>query len=151
MDDYRSPDETFVQVGGAGQRIGASDLRSAITASSTLHRVLLHYARAFMVQVSQTALANGRAKLEERLARWLLMARDRLGAKAMPLTHDLLALMLGAQRPGVTVVLQEMEGLGFIRRKRGEMFVVDSVGLERLAGPFYGVSEREYARLIGPH
>jgi CRP-like cAMP-binding protein len=149
MDDYRSPDEVFVQVPGAAQRIAAGDLRTAIAASGTLHRLLLRYARAFMVQITQTALANGRAKLEQRLARWLLMARDRLDARAMPLTHEFLALMLCVQRPGVTVALQEMEGKGLIRLKRGAVSIADGAGLKRLAGAYYGVPEREYARLIG--
>lgn len=150
MDDSRSPEEVFVQVAGAGRRIAASDLKSVIAASRSLHRQLLRYAKAFAVQVTQTALANGRAKLEERLARWLLMARDRLDVRAMPLKHDFLALMLGVQRPGVTVALQEMEGRGLIRSRRGEVAIIDSDGLCLLAGEYYGVPEREYARLLGP-
>ncbi|UPT62274.1 MAG: Crp/Fnr family transcriptional regulator [Hyphomonadaceae bacterium JAD_PAG50586_4] len=149
MDDYRSPDDVFVQAPGAAQRIAAGDLRAAIAASGTLHRLLLRYARAFMVQITQTALANGRAKLEQRLARWLLMARDRLDARAMPLTHEFLALMLCVQRPGVTVALQEMEGKGLIRLKRGAVSIADGAGLKRLAGAYSGVPERECARLIG--
>jgi CRP-like cAMP-binding protein len=149
MDDHRSPNDVYVQVAGAAQRIGADKLRTAITASGTLHRSLLRFARAFFVQVTQTALANGRAKIEERLARWLLMARDRLDAKAMPLTHEFLALMLGVHRPGVTVALQEMEGRGLIRSERGKVSILDSAGLKRVAGGFYGLPEREYERLIG--
>ena len=67
----RAPHETYIQYAGSGQRMAADNLREAIDASVVLHRVLLHYAHAFMVQTTQTALANGRSKIEERLARWL--------------------------------------------------------------------------------
>jgi CRP-like cAMP-binding protein len=62
-----------------------------------------------MTQTAQTALANGRSKIEERLARWLLLAHDRVDGDELPLTHEFLAVMLGVQRPGVTTALQELE------------------------------------------
>ena len=64
------------------------------------------------MQTAQTALANGLNKIEERLARWLLMAADRLGSDELPLTHEFLAIMLGTQRPGVTIALHELERAG---------------------------------------
>ena len=107
--DYRSIHETFMQIGGGGQRISAGKLREAIDASTTLHQVFLRFAHAFMIQATQTALANGRSKIEERLARWLLMANDRVDGDALILTHEFLATMLGVGRSGVTVALQQLE------------------------------------------
>ena len=78
QNDDRSPHDTFIQLAGKGQRISADQLRGAIDASRTLHRVMLSAVHAFMLQTSQTALANGRSKIEERLAGWLLMAHDRM-------------------------------------------------------------------------
>ena len=63
-----------MQIGAGGQCISADKLRGAIDASTTLHQVLLRFAHAFMIQATHTALANGRSKIEARLARWLLMA-----------------------------------------------------------------------------
>jgi CRP-like cAMP-binding protein len=73
----RSRHETFIQVAGDGQRIAAANLRGAIDQSGDLLRALLLYAHTFLLQTSDTALANGRSNIEQRLARWLLMADDR--------------------------------------------------------------------------
>ena len=91
----RAAHETYIQVAGNGQRMSATDLRGAIAQSARLHHVLLRYAHAFLLQTTSTALANGRSKIEERLARWLLMADDRLDGDSIPLTHEFLSLMLG--------------------------------------------------------
>ncbi|WP_353810663.1 helix-turn-helix domain-containing protein [Mesorhizobium sp.] len=67
---------------------------------------MLDYAHAFLVQSSRTALVNGHSKIEERLARWLLMIHDRSDGDKIYLTHEFLATMLGARRPGVTTALR---------------------------------------------
>jgi CRP-like cAMP-binding protein len=77
----------------------------AIRASIALHHVLLGYVHSFMTQTTQTALANGRSKIEERLARWLLLAHDRVDGDELSLTHEFLGVMLGLRRPGVTTAL----------------------------------------------
>ena len=110
---------------------------------------LLHYARVFLVQTSQTALANGRGKLDERLARWLLMWDDRVFDAGATITHDFLALLLGVTRPGVTIALHELEGKGLIRSTRSHVRILDRDGLRRAANGFYGVPEAEYERSIG--
>ena len=102
-----------------------------------------------MVQGSQTALANGRGRLDERLARWLLMWHDRLESNEFPTTHELLALLLGVRRAGVTVALHELEGRGLIRSLRGRIRIVDRLGLQLAASGFYGIPECEYERSIG--
>ena len=107
----RSPHETFMQV-GRGMRISANKLRGAISHSPSLQRALLRFAHAFMNQTANTALSNGTASLEERLARWLLMANDRLRGDEIPLTHEFLSLMLGVRRAGVTVALHYLESEG---------------------------------------
>src|SRR5439155_21206132 len=99
----------YVQVAGKGRRISAANLRKATAISSTLHGAMLRYANAFLMQTTSTALANGRSKIEERLARWLLMADDRIDGNELPLTHEFLGFMLGTQRPGVTIALQQLE------------------------------------------
>ena len=149
MGDHRSPNASFVQAIGSAQRITARELRKATAGSRTLHALLLRYAQAFLIQATQTAVANGRANLPERLARWILMAQDRLGRDRLPLTHLFLALMLGVRRAGVTDTLNLLEGEGLIQALRGEVVVLDRKGLERRASQSYGVPEAEYRRLIG--
>ena|ERR1051326_215716 len=143
-----SPHSTYIQVAGAGQRIAAGDLRRAIEASTSLHRVLLRYVQAFMVQTAHSAIANARSKISERLARWILMAHDRVAGDMVPLTHEFLALMLGVRRAGVTEALRDLGSMGLIASHRGQITVRDRTGLERLAGHSYGLPEAEYKRLI---
>ncbi|MGN6149716.1 MAG: Crp/Fnr family transcriptional regulator, partial [Rhizomicrobium sp.] len=100
-------------------------------------------------QIAQTALANGRAKLEQRLARWILMAHDRTIADVVAMTHEFLAVMLGVRRASVTVALDGFEKKGVIETRRGSITVVDRKAIERMAGYFYGVPEAEFRRLIG--
>src|SRR5262245_41588013 len=83
--------DTFTQIGGNGLRMPVDSLLQAVDASVSLHRVLLRFAHAFLMQTMQTALSNGRSNLEERLARWLLMSADRTHDSALPLTHEFLA------------------------------------------------------------
>jgi CRP-like cAMP-binding protein len=127
--DYRNIHETFMQIGGSGQRISAGRLREAIDASATLHQVFLRFAHAFLIQATHTALANGRSKIEERLARWLLMANDRVDGNELKLTQEFLATMLGVRRSGVTVALQQLERIGLISHKRGSIIILDRQAL----------------------
>jgi CRP-like cAMP-binding protein len=146
----RSPHEILVQVGGPWLRIGVGTLRNAARNSPALHDLLLRYTHVLIMTLSQTALSNGTFTIEERLARWLLMAHDRLEGDELPLTHDFLALMLGSQRASVTLAVQALEGYGAIRAQRALITVRDRGMLLDLAGSSYGPAEAEYERLIGP-
>ena len=95
----RSPHGCLVQAAGQALRITAQNLRTAMRHSPALHARLLRYAHARMVQTAQTAYANAGFGIEARLARWILMTDDRLEREDLPLTHDLLAMMLGVHRP----------------------------------------------------
>ena len=141
----RSPNENFMQVGGEGRRISSDRLRVAMQESRSLHGVLLNFAHAFMNQIASTALSNGTASVEERLARWLLMAHDRMDDDNIPLTHEFLALMLGVRRAGVTVALNALERKAVIRLSRGQIFVVDREGLKASANGAYAEMEMPVA------
>ena len=149
LDNDRSPHSTYVQVEGEGQRITAPKLREAMKASESLRGVFLRYVQVFMVQTAHTAIANARAKLDTRLARWLLMAHDRVRGNTVPLTHEFLSLMLGVRRAGVTEALHSLESQKLIHTGRGEIVVRDRKGIERAAGGSYGKPEAEFRRLIG--
>jgi CRP-like cAMP-binding protein len=145
----RSPHYTFVQVAGTALRIRADDLREAISKSATMHQRLLQYGHAFLMQTGYTAMANGRSKIEERLARWLLMAQDRIDGDTLPLTHEFLSIMLGVRRPGVTHALNLLERAGLVSANRGSITIIDREGLEESSNGAYGAPEAEFNRLFG--
>ncbi|MCJ8518860.1 CRP-like cAMP-binding protein [Pseudorhizobium tarimense] len=142
-----SPHRSFMQAGASALRIGSADLRGAMAASLTLSSLLMRFAHVFMCQIAATALADGRYKVEQRLARWLLMSQDRLGQE-LPLTHDFLGLMLGVRRPSVTDALHVLEGERAITAERMLIKVRDRSKLETFAGDAYGAPEAEYRRVI---
>jgi CRP-like cAMP-binding protein len=149
LGDDRSVNETLVQASGMAMRITAAALREMMAASPSLSANLLRYVNVFMVQGSQTALANGRGKLDERLARWLLMWDDRLRPRTLHVTHEFLALLLGVRRPGVSDTVAALESKGLIRATRAEVSIRNRRGLKLLASGFYGIPEAEYDRLLG--
>jgi CRP-like cAMP-binding protein len=149
LGNHRSPHATYIQAPGKGHSIPASELRQAIQASGSLRDSLLKFVQAFGVQTSHTAICNAQSKMDERLARWLLMAQDRIQSDVLPLTHEFLSLMLGVRRPGVTVALKTLRERGLISYLRGEITIKDRKGMARVAGDAYGTPESEYRRLIG--
>jgi CRP-like cAMP-binding protein len=147
--NHRSPHATYIQAPGTGKCIPATELRKATQASLSLRDSLLKFVQAFGVQTTHTAVSNAQSRLDVRLARWLLMAHDRIGDDTLPLTHEFLSIMLGVRRPGVTEALQALRKRGSISYGRGQIAVEDRKGLERTAGKTYGTPEAEYRRLIG--
>ena len=145
----QSPHSTYIQVAGEGKRIAAKDLHEAMDASISLRDLLLKFVQVFMVQTAHTAIANARAHIDQRLARWILMAHDRTRDNTLPLTHEFLALMLGVRRAGVTEALQSLKRQKLIDTRRNQIVVLNRKGLEQAAGKSYGVPEKEYRRLIG--
>ncbi|MES2473843.1 MAG: Crp/Fnr family transcriptional regulator, partial [Pseudomonadota bacterium] len=141
--------ETFIQTAGQGWRISADALRAAMDKSASLRRHLLHYAHVMTTQMASTALANARFKIDERLARWLLMAEDRADGSTIHLTHELLAVMLGSRRAGVTHALNEFQKRGVIQTRRGIIEILKREALEETANGSYGAAEAEYRRLFG--
>jgi CRP-like cAMP-binding protein len=139
---------SYMQVGGFGYRTSSKAVRDLMEKNAECRRVFLAFAQAFLIQACETAVANVRATVEERLARWLLMAQDRVGGEEIPLTHEFLAMMMGARRPGVTEAMQELERKGLVDGKRGRVIIIDRAGLEERAGPYYGVPEAELLRLM---
>ncbi len=148
LGDDRSPHACVVQAPCKAHRITAAALRSALDSSLPLRELLTKYAHVAMIQMGYSALANGQANIEERLARWLLMSQDRLGDE-LPLTHELLAFMLGVRRAGVTEALHVLEEKHLIRTSRGRILVTNRTGLKQAARGLYGTPEAEYYRLTG--
>ncbi|WP_409560308.1 Crp/Fnr family transcriptional regulator [Hyphomicrobium sp. MC8b] len=148
LGSHRAPFDIFMQVEGSGWRMATEDVHLIATKSPTIQNLFLKSAYLFMVQVAHTALANAHGQLEERLARWLLMACDRSDGDEMVLTHEFLALMLGVRRAGVTTALQHLTARGLIETARGSVTIRDREGLEESAAGLYGVPEAEFERLF---
>ncbi len=122
---------------GAGWCLAAAKVRAAIDQSTSLHRSFLRYAHDFQMQTTETALANGRSKNGERLARWLLMADDRVDGDELPLTQEFLSLMLETPRPGVTVAVKALVRDGLITTRRSKITIIDRNALEKHANGIY--------------
>src|SRR4051812_32745613 len=144
-----SPHRVIAQVPGEALRIAAHALQEAAAVDGPLKDLLTAYHIAFMAQVSQSVACNGLHRLEQRCCRWLLMSRDRVGSDELKLTHEYLALMLGARRASVTEALGPLQEEGLIRSHRGRITILDGAGLEARSCECYFVVRDEYNRLLG--
>lgn len=143
-----SPFDCYVQFVGTALILPTEALVTAVNASSTLRAAFNLYAHMLSVQTAYTALASAHAPIPERLARWLLMIHDRVDGATFRVTHELLAIMLGVRRPGVTTSLHVLEGEGLIKSTRGQVEVLNRDALQARAGNAYGKTERSYEELI---
>jgi CRP-like cAMP-binding protein len=149
LGDDRSLVEARVQMEGTALRMNVAALRDEMEGSAALRLVLKRYTLAFQAQVTMTAACNARHAIEQRLARWLLIAHDRAGADEFPMTHEFLSMMLGVRRPGVTIAAGVLQKAGLIQYARGRMAVTDRPGLEASSCECYHTTRREFARLLG--
>jgi CRP-like cAMP-binding protein len=149
LEDERAPTAVYVQVPGMGQRIAASRFSSELARSASMRTVMHHYAHAFFNQVAQSAACNQFHSLEQRCARWLLMTHDRMDSDAFLLTQEFLAMMLGVQRTGVSAAAGALQRAGLIDYTRGHVTIRDRRGLEGRSCECYGISKREFDRLLG--
>jgi len=142
--------DAYMQVAGSGLRMKTSAMRDEVGGCPAFKESLFRYAEFFITQLSQIAACNARHPLEVRLARWLLMAHDRLGTDVLPLTHEFLAIMLGVQRPGVSIAAGALQKAGLIRYNHGRITVVDRSALEDAACECYRIVKKEFGRLPQP-
>ena len=145
----RTPHTYMVQGAGNGLRINSQDLTAVLAERPSIFKPFGLFTQSLMVQVAETAYSNVTFGVEARLARWLLMVQDRVGGEEVLLTHELMSMMLGVRRPGVTTATHVLEGTGAIRAKRGRIEIRDREKLVELAGDAYQTAEREYERMMG--
>lgn len=129
----------LVQGGGHAMRMPASRLRSECLTNALWNRELLRFSHVLLVQAAQTAVCNRFHRVQARLARWLLVTRDRVHSNHFVLTHDLLSKMLGVRRVGVTVAAGALEKRGLIAYSRGNIRIVNAKALEHAACDCYKV------------
>ncbi len=146
----RAQHTAMIQMPGRGVRIRADTLRDEMRQDLEALIRLLRYTQALSAQVSQTAACNVHHDLQERLARWLLMAHDRADGDELPLTHEFLSMMLGVRRAGVTVAANVLQRTGAIAYgRRGRVTVLDRGRLEAASCECHGMVRRQFEQLLG--
>jgi len=134
-----SPVRALVQGAGPALKMNGQRFRSELNASPPLQRELQRYIYAMMVQISQTAGCNRFHVVEARLARWLLMTRDRVRSGQFRMTHEFLSHMLGVRRVGVTEAASALQRRKLIEYSRGSITILDDRGLEAACCSCYQV------------
>ena len=129
-------------------RFAAADFARVRSGLPGLQGILNQYIQALLMQQSQVVLCNGRHTIHERVCRWLLLLRDRLGSDEVPVTHELLSLALGVRRAGVTNALASLEATGAVGRGRGRVMIRDTQALEACACECYRIITEEYDRML---
>jgi CRP-like cAMP-binding protein len=109
----------------------------AMESIPSFHDLMIRYVQAFLEQVLVSGACNGAHSLKQRLARWLLMMRDRSDADSLGITQDLLAEMLGVRRPSITRVVRELERAGLIEPSRRQVTILDRQGLRKASCECY--------------
>jgi CRP-like cAMP-binding protein len=143
----RSPNRCLMSVPGYALRIAVTDLRRIAHRYPDVQQQLFSYIHALLIQNAQTTLCSARHSLEERLSRWLLLAADRLDDRVIPVTHEVLSVILGVRRASVTTTLAELEPTGGLVRQRGGIEVCDHTALERRTCECYQIIASEYLYL----
>ena len=146
---FTMPCDGIVQIPGMAQRIHASVLRAQVVAHDALYSQLCHYVQLLLVRSMQMSVCNMFHPVEQRCIRWLLTASDLVGDGDLPLTHDLIATMLGVHRPTVTVVLQSLHKAGLVSESRGRIIIRDRRRLEQSCCECYRSMRNQQHRLLG--
>jgi CRP-like cAMP-binding protein len=144
-----SPLRALVQGSGGALRMKTSDLRRAADDSPPLRDTLNRYLCVVVAELAQNAACNRFHLIEARLARWLLMTHDRAHTDELPLTHALLAAMLGVRRSGISVAAAALQAVKAIRYHRGEITILDRDRLEAASCGCYGAANETYRRYLG--
>jgi CRP-like cAMP-binding protein len=143
------PAKVVVQVPGQAWRMPVADMQAAARRDSPFSRLLYRYMNVFLTQVTQSVACNTFHPLARRLCRWLLMTHDRVHSDQFPLTHELLARMLGVRRASVSEVASKLQDAGIIRYIHGKITVVDRRGLEAASCECYRAVKSEFDNLLG--
>ena len=142
-----APNRAIVQMEGDAFRVGGQRIYEEFRRNPFLRDLLLKYTNAFLVQVAQSSLCNCYHTLQERLSRWLLVARDAVRSDVLLLTHDVIARLLGTRRASVTVAAGLMQRAGLIKMRRGQITILDAQGLQSQSCECYGIL-RDYLQRL---
>jgi CRP-like cAMP-binding protein len=147
LGSQRSPFRTLVQATGSALRMQAKVFVAEFRASMALREAVLAYVLTLTEQIAQTAACNRFHSMEARLARWLLMTRDRLYANQFHMTHGMLGHLLGVRREGVTNAAHGLKLQGLIDYSRGAIEITNGAGLQAVACSCYRMLESRHGAL----
>jgi CRP-like cAMP-binding protein len=139
---HTSHTRTMVQGEATAFRVDATALRVALKECPTLNHQLQRYSQILGAQVTQIAACNRLHELEERLARWLLMAQDRIGSETLPLTQESLAQILGSRRSSVSISASTFQKAGLIAYRHGHVTILNRRRLEEVGCDCYAALQR---------
>jgi CRP-like cAMP-binding protein len=134
---------------GHAERLSAERFREALSQGGMLQSILDRYTHSLLAQIAQAAVCNRLHTTQERCARWLLMAHDRMGSQPFALTQALIARVQGVRRGTINQVFRTFQQARFIHYTRGTITILDRAGLEGIVCECYEVIVREYRRLLG--
>lgn len=142
------PYRIMVQITSEAVRINAAALRAELRPGSRLEELMLMYAHSMLIHLSQSAVCSRFHTMENRLCRWLLVARDRVESNDIKFTQEIISHMLGTPRTVVTTAAGNLQDAGLIRYRRGKIVILDPQGLENAACECYTVikNELKYSR-----
>src|ERR1700682_757038 len=139
-----SPFRAVVQGGGMAMRLTTGDFRRNFSQSAALKREVLLFTHLLMIQIAQTAACNRYHVVTQRMARWMLMTRDRVNSNEFRITQDFLALMLGVRRVGVSQAMSGLRERKLIVYRRGAITILDHEGLVAVACVCYKTVKDTY-------
>jgi CRP-like cAMP-binding protein len=139
-----SRNHAVVQGVGTALRMKAQEFRKEGEDGGSLPRILRRYTHSLLTQISQSAVCNRFHPIDARLARWLLMTRDRMATDEFALTQEFLSNMLGVRREGVNKAAGMLQDKHLIRYSRGTITILNRAGLEEIACECYGIIKEEY-------
>jgi len=142
-----SPHRAVVHISGSAWRSSWRNLSAEFRKNPALQGLLLKYANTFLIQVAQSSVCNCYHPLQERLCRWLLIARDAARSETFQITHELVARLLGTRRASITVAAGLLQRAGLIKTGRGEIRILDRKGLEEMSCECYAVVRESVRRV----
>lgn len=149
VDDAQALFTSMVQIPCSALVVDLATVRREMAENPKLRRLIHGYFRVATHQIGLTAACNRLHSLEERCCRWLLIAHDSAGCDTFPLTHEFLAMMLGAPRSGVSIASDLLRRAGYIDYRRGEVTIKNRTGLETAACACYATIRSEFDHLFG--
>jgi CRP-like cAMP-binding protein len=141
------PCETIVAVGGDAQALDFDDLDREMQQNEPFRDLLTQYSHALLIHSLRMTGCTGLHSLEQRCARWLLTTLDRVSEDRFSITHEFLAMLLGAARPSVSAVIEEFQKRGMVKLERGRILVADRKGLFNVSCDCYEVIRRNYEKV----
>jgi CRP-like cAMP-binding protein len=145
------PCETIVAIEGGAHALEIADLDTEMQQNEHFRDVLTKYSHALLIHSMRMTGCTGLHSLEQRCARWILTTLDRVSEDRFSITHEFLAMLLGAARPSVSLVIEEFQKRGILRLERGRLLIADRDQLFRVACDCYSVIKRNYDQVgTGP-